>query len=315
MPYSNAILVTPGGLKAIASYMGNPDHEHHKEYEVSPVRSLGVISPGEVLAAIQKSHEANKTYGGVMRAGRPPKNAALWYVIRVSDQTWLSPREEKAIENATIDEAGNGNPVTGIMNWHRNKLSGASDLNFLVGAFSPDGERLRDRDRHPIKNLRHRIDGVVEDLNILRREKGIEPIQTMQEVQRQRRKERKKMELAEELARMPRPPLKAVDLEPALLSLGCEVTRFNLGKNSISLKKPKAKKAIKFSITGLLADVYQKIQSLRVDTMKEPEKKKEKKVQEMDDLSAIADTLPIIPSPISLPKKTKKKVKQHPSIK
>ena len=314
MPYSNAIPVTPGGLKAIASYMGNPDHEHHLEYEVTKLKLFGSSALEEVLATILESHQANKTHEGVMRSGRPPKNAAFWYLVRVSDHSWLSTEEERAIENATLDEAGNGKALIGIMNWHRNKLSGASDMNLLAAAFSPDGERLRDRDRHPIKNLRHRIDGVVEELNILRREKGIAPIQTMQEVQRQRRKERKKMELAEELARMPRPPRKAVDLEPALLSLGCEVTRFHLGKNSISLKKPKAKKAIKLSVTGLLADVFQEIRTLRMETIKEPEKRQEKEVQVMDDLSAIADTLPIISSPISLPKKTKKKMKQHPSM-
>jgi len=64
---------------------------------------------------------------------------------------------------------------------------------------------------------------------------------------------------------MPIPPWKAFELQPALLALGCEVTAFDLARDTIAIAKPKRKKeskkksAKRFSILRLMNDEYARL--------------------------------------------------------
>lgn len=239
MPYSNIQGATPNSLVSIADYLANTEHEHHKDYELTPVQVLGAASVQEFISFAKESFKANRQK---MKAGRPPQNAANWFIVRTPEDTHLEPQERAAYEQAAREVAGMGAPVVGIMNWHRNPYTGASDLNLLSAAFTADGKLLRDRQSHPIKTLRWRMDQVTHGLNAIRKSRGLPLITTMQEVQKERAQQRGENDLVEQLARLPRRPSKTEDLEPALISIGCQITRFNPDKDIISVKAPKKEK-------------------------------------------------------------------------
>lgn len=239
MPYSNIQGATPNSLVSIAVYLANTEHEHHKDYELTPVQVLGAASVQEFISFARESFKANRQK---MKAGRPPENAANWFIVRTPEDTHLEPQEMAAYEQAAREVAGMGAPVVGIMNWHRNSYTGASDLNLLSAAFAADGKLLRDRQSHPVKTLRWRMDQVTHGLNAIRKSRGLPLITTMQEVKKERAQQRGETDLVEQLARLPRRPIRAEDLEPALISLGCQITRFNLDGDTISVKAPKKEK-------------------------------------------------------------------------
>lgn len=268
MPYSNTIGVTPASLNYIAAYLVNEGHDHHKDYNLTPIQVLGVKSVQQFIAYAIETFRKNSR----KKAGRPPKNAANWIIVRTPDGTDLEPQEKAAYEHATCGAMGLGGPVVGILNWHENKYTGAADLNLLAAAFTARGELVRDRDSHSIKNLRWTIDQVTDELNVLRKTRGIAPIVIMPEIKRDRAFERGEVDLIEELARMPKPPRTSADLEPTLLSLGSEISRPDRGTDSISVKMPGKKKAKRFRILKLLADIAVAIVRLRT-TRESPELK------------------------------------------
>jgi hypothetical protein len=259
MPYSNSVGTTSASLTAIAIYLANDGHAHHKDYELTPIQVLGAKSVQDFIDYAKETFQKNKRKG----AGRPPKNAANWFIVRTPDESHLEPHEMAAYENAARDVAGLGGPVVGILNWHRNKYTGAADMNLLAAAFTSSGERVRDRDSNPIKTLRWRMDQVTDALNVLRKSRGIPPIVTMQEIKKERAQQRGEMDLVEELARMPKPPMTTADLEPALIKLECSISRFNPAKDSISVTPEGKKKAKKFRISKLLTDVAEMVAQLR----------------------------------------------------
>jgi hypothetical protein len=255
MPYSNSIGVTPASLASIAAYLANAGHSHHEDYELTPIQILGAKSVQDFISYAKEAFRTNSRKG----AGPPPQNAANWIIVRMPDESHLEPQEMAAFENAASDAAGLGGPVVGVRNWHKNKYTGAADMNLLAAAFTPSGQLVRDRGSHNVKHLRWSMDQVTDDLNVLRKSRGIPPIVTMPEVKRDRAKERGEVELIEFLAKLPIPPTTTEDLEPVLLSLGCEITRLNWDTDSISFKMPGKKKAKKFRIFKLLADVAKEI--------------------------------------------------------
>ena len=260
MPYSNTIGTTPASLIAVAIYLANDGHSHHQDYELTPIQVLGAKSVQDFIAYAQETFQKNKRKKG---AGRPPKNAANWIIVRTPDGSHLEPHEMAAYENAARDEAGHGGPVVGILNWHRNKYTGAADMNLLSAAFTSSGQLVRDRGAHNVKALRARMDQVTDALNVLRKSRGIPPIVTMQEVKKERAQQRGEVDLVEELAKMPKPPKTTTDLEPALIKLECSISRFNPAKDSISITPKGKKKAKRFSISKLLSDIAGVVSQLR----------------------------------------------------
>lgn len=259
MPYSNSVGTPPASLTSIADYLANDGHAHHKDYELTPIQVLGAKSVRDFIRYAQETFQRNKRKG----AGRPPKNAANWIIVRTPDGSHLEPHEMAAFENAARDVAGLGGPVVGILNWHRNKYTGAADMNLLSAAFRSSGERVRDRDTNPIKTLRWRMDQVTDALNLLRKSRGIPPIVTMQEVKKERAQQRGEIDVVEELARLPKPPRTTADLEPALIKLECSISRFNPSRDTISIT-PKGKiRAKKIPISKLLADIAEMVIQLR----------------------------------------------------
>lgn len=251
-PYANSIGATPASLTSIAVYLANTKHAHHRDYELTPIQVLGAQSVQEFIDYAKATFETNRKKS---KAGRPPKNGGNWIIVRTPDGTHLEPHEMAAYEQTAVEAAGHGGPVVGILAWHRNIYSGADDLNLLSAAFTSDGHMVRDRDSHTIKNLRWLMDQTTDRLNEIRREKGIPLILTMSEIKRERAKERGEPDVIEQLARLPKRPRTVEDIEPALLSLGCEITRFAPFKDSISFKAPKQKKAKKFRISSLLESI------------------------------------------------------------
>lgn len=255
MPYSNIIPVTVAGLESVLAYLVDENHSHHTEYELTPLTLMGIQTPQDFVLRATAAFCANRRCARGMRVGPRPKYAVNWIVVRMPDQTWLSQQECDAYEKAACEEAGHGEFVVGAKNWHKNKLTGASDLNLLSASFSVEGELLRDRNLHPIASLRRHMDRVTEDLNHLRRQRCMAPIQTMQVAQARTRKQLEIFVIEDELARMPRPPRKATDLVHALLSIGCEVPRVDLTGDIISITKPRGKKSRRFSILKILEAV------------------------------------------------------------
>lgn len=236
-PYANSMGATPASLTSIAIYLSNTKHAHHEDYELTPIQVLGVRSVQEFIDYAKASFNANKKK---VKAGRPPKNGGSWIIVRTPEGTFLDTHEMAAYERAAMQAAGLGGPVVGILNWHRNHFSGSDDLNLLSAAFTTEGNSVRDRDTHTIKNLRWVMDQVTDELNVLRREKGVAPILTMKAIKRERAQQRGEQDVVEELARL---PCRTEDLEPALLSLGYEVTRFNPKNDFVSFIPPGKKKA------------------------------------------------------------------------
>ncbi len=274
MPYSNSIGVSPAGLSAIAKYLGDVDHDDHVEYELTPIHVLGATSVRKFIELTVAAFRANLHRAGRVRAGRRPKNAASWVIVRTPDGTWLTEKERNAYEKAVLDEAGHGSSVVGLMNWHRNRSTGSEDLNLLSAAFSPEGELLRDRSTDPIRRLRHRMDSVTQGLNVIRRALDVPVIQTMQEAQKNVRQQRGTFVLEDELAKMSNPPRKVSDIFPAVLSTGCQVTRYNPELDLIAVIKPKKKKAKRYSILELLRGVAERLMRKKsLMEISEPDKK------------------------------------------
>lgn len=259
MPYSNSIGATPASLAAIADYLSNAGHAHHEDYELTPIQILGAKSVQEFLSRTKAAFYMNSRKG----AGRPPQNAANWIIVRMPDESHLEPQEMAAYEKAASNAAGLGGPVVGIRNWHKNKYTGAADMNLLAAAFTSSGHLIRDRDSHNVKHLRWRMDQVTDALNVIRKSRGIPPIVTMVEIKKERAQQRGEADLVEVLAKMPMPPATTADLKPALLTLECEVTRFNPSRDTISVTMPRKKKAKRFRISKLLTDVADMVSHLR----------------------------------------------------
>lgn len=259
MPYSNSIGVTPSSLALIAKYLVNGEHTHHEDYDLTPIQFLGVKSVSDFITYAFEGFRRNLQKS----TGRRPKNAGTWTIVRTPDGTYLAPEEEAAYEHVTTDAVALSGKLVGIRNWHKNDDTGAADLNLLSAAFTRWGQLVRSRDCHNVKNLRWQIDQLTEELNVIRKARGIQPIVTMIEVKRGLAHERGEADVIEVLARMPKAPKTTEDLVPALLSLGCEVTRHNEDTDSISFVMPGTKKAKKFRILKLLADVADMIVRLR----------------------------------------------------
>lgn len=259
MPYSNSIGVTPSSLVSIAKYLVNEEHTHHGDYHLTPIQFLGVDSVPEFISYAFEGFRRNLQ----KNAGRRPVNAGTWTIVRTPDGTNLEPEEEAAFEHITMDAVSLSGRLVGVRNWHKNKYTGAADFNLLSAAFTRWGQLVRSRDCHNVKNLRWRIDQLTEELNVIRKARGIQPIVTMIEVQRAHARERGDADVIELLARMPKAPRTTEDLRPALISLGCEISRHNEDTDSISFKMPGKKKAKKFRILKLLADVADMIVRLR----------------------------------------------------
>ena len=244
-------------MNIVATYMADADHDHHVEYKITPIEFVGSVgSVTEFIASATSSYYENMYPHGKIRCGRPPQNAANWIIVRMPDGTWLSDDEAAAYEQAAVEEVGQGAPIDGLMNWHQNRLTGASDANLLVATFDSDGRLHRDRHRHPVRALRCRMDAVTDALNILRKEKRVSPILTMPEIQAVRRQERGDVDVVQELARLKNPPRKAAHLVAALAAIRCEVSQFLPHLDRIAVKKPRKKKFKKYGITWLLSAVY-----------------------------------------------------------
>jgi hypothetical protein len=270
MPWSNAIGATPDALSGILEYLDDENHPHHEEYLLTPLEVFGVKSSKDFLTY------ANETFikNSKKKSGRPPVNAATWFVIRMPDGTWLTEDERSAYQNAACEEAGCGEAVVGIMNTHRNRLTGAEDINLLAAAFTSRGELVRDRNRDPIRSLRQRMDEVTVSLNLLRQIKGIHPIQTMQAVQAANRAKNDIIDVVELLAAVPKPPTTANELKLSILIIEGEVTRFNPAKDTISFILKGKKKAKKFRISKLLEDIWQAVRRLMSQSAKKDVEKK-----------------------------------------
>ena len=240
MPWSNIIAVTPASLVPVARYLVDVDHDHHEEYELTPIKVFGANSVEAFIAAANDAFNKNKNRRTKQK--RPPTNAGSWFVVRTPDGTDLTNDERTVFDLAVQDEAGHG---LGIMNRHINNLSKAEDLNLLIAAFDPFGELIRDREQHPIKSLRQRMDEVTRSLNVLRLAKGIRPIQTMQEVQADWRTASGKIDVIDELARSPRPPADSSNLKTALTILGYEIPIFDESRDYFEIKKPGKKARVK----------------------------------------------------------------------
>jgi hypothetical protein len=263
MPYSNIVPVSLSAIERILAYLVEAEHDHHREYHLTPLVVRGGLTIQDFVRQTTAAFNASRRRSRRMRAGPRPKYAANWMIVRMPDQTKLSQEESAAYEAAACEEASHGEPLLGVCNWHNNKLTKAADFNLLYAAFSPSGLLLRDRDMHPIASLRRRMDRVTERLNMLRKQRGKAAIQTMNEVQPLTRQQRGTFVIEDELAKMPKPPRKSADLEPALLSIGCKVSRINLASDTISIVKPNGKKARRFSILTLLYDVRALTNKLR----------------------------------------------------
>lgn len=269
MPWSNAIGATPDALSGILEYLDDENHPHHEEYLLTPLEVFGVKSPNDFLTYAKEMFTKNSK----KKSGRPPVNAATWFVIRMPDGTWLTDDERSVYQNAACEEAGCGEAVVGIMNTHRNRLTGAEDINLLSAAFTSRGELVRDRNRDPIRSLRQRMDEVTVSLNLLRQIKGVHPIQTMQEVQAANRAKNDIIDVVELLAAVPKPPTTANELKLSILIIEGEVTRFNPANDTISFILKGKKKAKKFRISKLLEDIVMEIRRLAAISRKKKPKK------------------------------------------
>ena len=151
-----------------------------------------------------------------------------------------------------MDQIEHAHSAVALLNWHRNKLTKSEDLNVLAAGFTATGRLCRDKQRDPILRLRRAMDAVTEALNGQRREARIRP---------QSKRCRKfgnaiemtgKPDIVEQLRQLPRRPKKPDELKAALLSLECEIPRYNADRDTISVKKPGRKKASRMSISALL---------------------------------------------------------------
>jgi len=114
-----------------------------------------------------------------------------------------------------------------------------------------------------LADIRAQPDDFTGALNVLRKERGSPLIPTMQEAQQNVRQQRETFVIEEKLALMPKPPRKAADLKPALLSIGCEVPRLEIARDTVSILKPKKKKAKRYGILELLRGVDAELQRLK----------------------------------------------------
>jgi len=274
MPFSNVIGITPEDLGTVISYLEATKHAHHKEYRLTPLEVFGVASKEEFISSAILGFGKNAAKG----RGRPPKNAASWYVVRMPDHTRLTEKERQEYLDAILEEAAHGQKTVAVMNSHINRLFHSEDINLLVSCFDARGRLARDRNTDPIKSLRRRIDALTEKLNKRRVEDDRNTIVTMQEIQRANRVRSGRKDFVELLAETPNPPVTAAQLSPALLALGFTVTGYCLQTDSIWIKKPKeeetkkkaAKKAepINFRITRLLSAIKAAVKRRR-DAVKE----------------------------------------------
>lgn len=271
MPWSNTIGAVPGDLPGIIEYLVDENHPHHEEYLITPLELIGVKSPVDFMSYALRGFDNNMR----KKTGRPPLNAATWFVIRMPDGTWLTEDERSAYQVAAREEAGCGASVVGIMNIHRNRLTGAEDINLLAAAFTARGELVRDRNRDPIRSLRRRMDEVTAALNHERHLNGVPLIQTMQEVQAANRAKYEAIDVVELLANIPKPPKTIKELKLSILTIGGEITRFNPDADTISIKFNGRRK--RFSISTILEDIRQAV--LRLISQR-----KEKRVEQEDNI-------------------------------
>lgn len=262
MPYANSIGVTPNSLSAIFEYLTDAGHDHHEDYELTPLKFRGVSFVDQFIESCGAGFKKNANKG----IGRPPKNGAYWIIVRMPDDTFLDADEMQAYEKAVIDVAGMGGDLIAAHIWHSNLYSGSSDLNVLIPTFDSNGNPIRDREADPIKALRWAVDQLTDEINIKRKKRKKQKIRTMKEVKKERAMDRGEPDIYEMLARLPKPPRKGSDLEPALISVGYEITRYNPDLDTISVKlkdKPKTK-AQRFRISTIFEEVANILRKLKL---------------------------------------------------
>ena len=262
MPFANIIGVRPHRLAGVIHYLGDTAHPDHIEYGLTEIKLQGVDSIPKFAAVALKGYNAASNR---LQRGRPPVNCCTWSVIRMPDQTLLTPAECVVFEDTACDEASNGIfPVT-LYNWHHNILTGASDLNVLTPNFTPDGTLLRDRIIHPVRQLRRRMDAVTELLNIKRLKENQPIILTMEQVQRERRLQRGEIDIIPAMASLTKPPQTVADLEGAMLLIGCELCSIDLENDFIFFRKPKQKKPKKMRFSHLMQLLRKEIARMKED--------------------------------------------------
>lgn len=278
MPYSTVIAATPGSVNAVIGYLVNPDHDHHLDYQLTPLQFGGVRSIDEFKEVCLRGFQKNKRKG----AGSPPRNAFCWLMIRLPDGANLTAKEMKSYEQAAIEAGNMGGIPYAIHNWHKNIYTGASDLNVLVPNFDSFGQPIRARDTDPIRHLRTVMDHLTDELNVVRETECGARIETMPDAKKRKAKERGEVDVVEELASLEPYPTTESSLLHGLGLLEYQITRYSTDQDSISIIPKGKKKAKKFRISQLLEDIANEFLRL----MKLHKKKAEVAAKDLEEKNA-----------------------------
>ena len=248
MPYTKVLPIShPRSLSGKVAYISSAAHRNHVDKIVEPASFFKIQNSAEFLA---KTVTTIRSLNDRRRRGRKIKNLADEVIIRMPDNSNLTPDERATYLNEIVAEFCPDSPAVAV--WHLDRFNGSCDVHLIAANFE-DSYRPQARRKSafdPIVLARVTSDRITDLLNARRRELGIKTIETIPENRRLRMKERGILELAEQL--VPLLPFGVEELPEKIASLGHEVTRLNLRDNWIGVYLSGGKKAHRYSIDRLI---------------------------------------------------------------
>jgi hypothetical protein len=241
-------LRTEAHVQNVVDYLGDKKHPSHLEYEISDALCYGVLTAEDFSSAtVAAVAEVNAR----RRRGRPIENLAALFIDRFADGTALTPEEEELHERAVLASIAAG--TSAVVYRHRNTETLSIDFNFLVPNIMFDVFPLRTRRtsrKDPLADMKKASNVSVERLNELRRERGTKMIVRVSDRKKALARARRGKLLEEELRE--RGGVTSANIRDVLESLGHQVTRFDLARNTISIITRGSAEASRFKLDELL---------------------------------------------------------------
>lgn len=251
MPYAKVLpLRSAKALSGKIAYLTDSNHVNHADKIIETAFCHRIPNAAAFLAKVVSTIRGMNARS---RRGRKIRNLADEVIIRLPDLANVTAQERASFLENTIVDFCPDSPAYGV--WHLDKYNGSADLHLLVANFidAYPPKTRRSSAFNPIAIVRAISDRITDIINVRRRQQGVSSIITMQQVRQNRIKQRGFKTLAEQLA--PLRPFTAAELPEKIASLGHKVTRHNARDNTVSVCLSGGKKAHRFFVDKLLAEM------------------------------------------------------------
>lgn len=242
-------LRTETHLRNVLHYLGDRSNPRHAEYEIPDPISYGNLTVADFA---KKTVAAVAEINSRRRRGRPTQNIATLFIDRFADGTALTRAEEKFHERAVLESLAA--ETSAIVFRHRNMETLSIDFNFLVPNVLFESFPVRTRrtsNKDPLATMKEASNAAVEQLNELRRQRGVHLIVRVADRKKQLARARRGKLIEDEL-RERRGTVTTANIKAVLEKAGHKVTKLDVEHNVISIVTRGSKAPRRFNLDDLL---------------------------------------------------------------